>query len=581
MRKIHIIIILLSLAVNNLTANNNNLKILLPDSSVFYGEKFFSVNDSSMIYRGLLKNKNFDKLRGVFEYKAGDLQPLYVRYTNGSEDTIYATTLLGNILQREKYTNKDYFLDEVVMTNIKTQEFFRYKFYDNDKQRWTISLQSGNGNYKQGRSYNLDKHYLFDITDDYFYENLMWGIVFSIMIAVFLWIFLLPFGEIEKWYIPQILLLLSFVLLLTSLIFVDKFIQLQLVLPFLSILLVPLFFYFFKPQKKITAIILHYLLSLTIIGFWIYAQFYNLHDTTKLADGTQIELNWKSGTDILKRHVIKRMLSNMLPVPVKDHGKEYVVYVSKYEFTEGEMAVLNDDIAGWISYFLYDDVLDDFSFRESQIALQMIKNLCGVNFDFLSFSEWQSASLFETHSPHNGELFSANEGERNTYGLVNITSNVPEYTSNYCKTLKLGIATDTLFNAYNTVFVAGSAYISKDSINNSVVNKNLREGGVGFRLVYRPSDIGARRFYIKGTCRADQSAKNLPKYIKLISLNGRKIENLDNYESFEELLIENRFKDCIIEGIDQLNSKRVKFTQPSGFAFYDYEPIFSFVGMDN
>jgi hypothetical protein len=271
----------------------------------------------------------------------------------------------------------------------------------------------------------------------------------------------------------------------------------------------------------------------------------------------------------------------MLPVQVKDHGKEYVLYVCKYEFSEGELAVLNDDICGWIGYLFRNDPLADFSYRESQIVLEIIKNLCGISFDFLSYEEWKSACLYKKHEPHGTNIHSVDIGEENEYGLVNISDNVPEYTSDYDKSIRLGIAADSILQSFNTVIVAGSAYTSSSSIDSSVVNKNLREGGVGFRLVYRPANIGARKFIIKGICRKNQSTKRLPNHILLLSVNGCNINTLYNYETFEELLIENRFKKKTFKAIDLSNSQQFTFTQSLGLGLYDFEPIFSFVGVDN
>lgn len=157
---------------------------------------------------------------------------------------------------------------------------------------------------------------------------------------------------------------------------------------------------------------------------------------------------------------------------------------------------------------------------------------------------------------------------------------MPEYTSNYhTGNYRLGLAADTLIRSYNNVVVTGSAYECMDSISLSVVNKNIRDGFVGFRLVYRPNDIGARTFFIMGYLRSDKKYSNLPSKIKLVSIDNYYVKNLDNYESFEELLIECRFKNRTIKAVDLSNNKEFIFHHPMGFEYYDFEPQFSFVGL--
>ena len=124
--------------------------------------------------------------------------------------------------------------------------------------------------------------------------------------------------------------------------------------------------------------------------------------------------------------------------------------------------------------------------------------------------------------------------------------------------------------------VAGSAYLCDDSILCSEVNKNLRQGGVGFRVVYRPNGIGARQFQIHGICRSDRAYRNLPQFIQLVAIDGISLTSLDNYESFEELLVEKRHSLRTIEAIDLSTMQRVQFDEKQGADSYDYEPIFSF-----
>ncbi len=583
MKRFIAIAFFLLMVVCGKSASKDTLKIILPDSSTFRGRKYFADGDSTTYYIGSMHNRSFDKFDGLFEYKDSALHPLYIRMTNGASDTIFLNLLHNSIYQREKYSANDYLLDKVFIGPPKELEFLKSKYYSNKNKCWTIFTKSTNGGFQWGSRYDLEKEPLLDISENIGEDNVMWSVCFIILVSVFLFVVFLPFSKIweDNKYISGIAFVLFLIMAIGSVFVIDKFLQFQLLLPLLSFLLVPLALKYVNLQGVKRIALLYASLLIIIIAFWVCFQFAIVRETAKLSDGTEVELRWRMGTDLVKRYIIKRAIAKMVPVPVQDHGKKYLVYVSKYEFTEGEKAVLNDEIMSWLTYLLYNDPLVDFSYRESQLMLQRIKHLCGVNFDFLSYNEWKSASLSVNHSPHMDEYNSVDEGEENPYGLVHINGNVPEYTSNYNWTMRLGLAADTIFKAYNIVFVAGSAYHTKDSVSYSMVNKNIREGRVGFRLIYRPYDIGSRLFCIKGTRRNDLKMANLPKEIELLSIDGTRIQDMENYESFEELVVENQYKTHMIEAVDLSNHKRVCFVQPMGIGYYDYEPIFSFVGMDN
>lgn len=276
------------------------------------------------------------------------------------------------------------------------------------------------------------------------------------------------------------------------------------------------------------------------------------------------------------------MFSNMIPVLVESKGKEYILYISKYEFSEDDFNIVVDEPMNWLNVlFKFNRPLDNLSFRESQIMLELLQKITGVKFDFLSYDEWKAAALYKSHVPNNMDYSDVNEGDVNDNGLVNILGNMPEYTSNYYSgNYRIGLAADTIIKSYNNVAIAGSAYKCADSINLSFVNKNTRMGRVGFRLVYRPNDIGVRKFCIKGYLRSDKKHTQLPQYIELVSMDGHSVEEFSCYESFEEFQIECRFKNKIIHAIDLSNNKEFSFQHPKGFEYYDFEPHFSFVRLD-
>ncbi len=577
MKRIGFIIGFMLVAIHMMMATTDEVYFIQKDSSIFRGSLFTGINSDDSLYWGILKCKDFSTLEGCFMCKDEELHIMYLRMINGVEDLSFANLLHDNVYQRELYTKEAYILDEINTASPQSSKYDRIKRYNYATNRWTIGIFEKDGEYKSGRSYGADKSTLFDIKNSWFEDTFMWALCFFIMIVCSLWFLFSPFFDLEDK--KSLRLILGLMLLIgpvLALCFVPKFIQLQLTLPFFSLALMYGVMHYLKPKKLQWHILLNTICCVTLILFWTYIQFYRLNDTAKLSNGTEVQLHWKKGTAVLKRHVIHRMLNRMIPITVQDHGMEYIVYVSKYEFSTAELDVLNDDICSWISYLWNDSPVDDLSYRESQILLQRIRQLCGVPFDFLSYNEWLSASMHQTHAPHCSELCDVDEGEMNRLGLVNIASNAPEYTSNYIWSYRIGNAADTLLKAYNKVVVAGSAYLCEDSIPYSEVNKNLRKGSVGFRVVYRPNGIGARQFQIQGKCRADRKYRNLPRSIQLIAIDGLSLASLNNYESFEELLIEKQQTERGIEAIDLSTMKRVKFDEVPGSDSYEYEPIFSF-----
>ena len=320
--------------------------------------------------------------------------------------------------------------------------------------------------------------------------------------------------------------------------------------------------------------------ALVVTIWWIWYMFYNLDDTARLNDGKEVNIHWRAGTDPQKRFIVKRLFNNMCPVPIEDKGVKYTVYVSKCDLSEGEFSILNDDICGWIGWLFHDDVLSNFSYRESQLVLNTISDISGVNLDFLSYYVCQTASCGKHHDIHPEELTDVDDGEENRYGLVNITGNIAEYSNTYLITKKIGLSGDTILPSFETIVVCGNAYLGGQT-DISYVNKNLRRGGAGIRPVYRPDNIGRRQFAIYGILRNECNFPGFPKKIVLKSLNGIPISAMSTYEDFEEKLIESRFKAKEIEAVDGANGEIIKLKMPKGLCYYDFLPYFKYTGFDN
>lgn len=573
-----LILILCLISPSHIAANSDTIRIVQSDSSRFEGISLGYSVDSLLVYKGTIKHLDFSKDVGYFEFKDDSLNLLYARKVNGANDTFFINSFLKIKTQCELYHDDKYGMYEIPNTS-SGLKFHDYKTYDNNKKRWIFFTGSVDGEYQWGHSYDVGDDILYNLKDNRTEDAIMWGVVFFLIVALALWIIFRPLFRVEKWKMPLIMFIFISLTSLFSTLFVEDYIKVQIVFPLLSIMLIPLLEKYIKFERRIIPIFIHFILCILFIGFWGYLQFYQVKDTAKFADGAKVEILWRRGTNLSNRFLIKRMIADMVPVPVSDHDKQYTVYVSKYEFREGGLPVVNHEFMSWMSYWLHDEPINDLSFREAQFALQMLKQICGVQFDLLTYREWQSAALNQPHSPNKCEFVDVDDGMPNTYGLIHIASNAPEYTSNYCITNRLGIDADTLKPSYNNVVIAGFPYQCEDSLNFGYINKNLRDGSVGFRLIYRPNDIGARQFHIKGTLRSDVNVVGLPKTISLLSMDGIRIDELENYECFEELFIECRFRKKTIEVIDLSTKQHIKIEEPKGLGYYDFEPIFNFVGM--
>ena len=356
--------------------------------------------------------------------------------------------------------------------------------------------------------------------------------------------------------------------------FVSPSIQTQLYFPLSLILLTSLLFLFPKYKGKIRTIN-QSLLGAIIIGFFYIFQFYKTKDVAMLGDGTRLSVEFKKGTGLLKRYVVKDIFHNMLPVPIVDGNKEYIIYVSKYELSNGQYSVLNNEVLSHVFYLIKNKPHKWYSYRHAQIFTKILENIVGIKFDLLTYPEWQIASCFSKHAPNNNRV-RVSQGYENKYGLVNISNNAPEYTSSYLPTLRIGKASDTVIIAYDWIYVAGSAFETEDSLDYTIVNKNLISGWPSIRLIYRPNDVGLRCFSIIGHRCSDNNSTDFPNSIKLLSIDDKRIDEIDRYETFEELLIECRYRECIMTAMNIDNMQIFSFIHPQGVDLYDFEPVFTF-----
>lgn len=558
------ILLLLSDILFAQTVQKDSIRLIFPDSAVFKG--FKTIQNSDTLYIGSYYSLDFNQANGFFDSNFNIQNALI---TNGIGDSIFINRMeLANETRREVFNKDNFLIDDVEATKVLSQ-----KIYDPQKRKWVIFRKLiDDVDYSDGTIY--DSNSFCNIKNDTFTETAMRHLVMFCLLIVGLFFIL---GGLSSLFNRRILgwmtILMCVLIIILYYVLLDEYQQKQVVLPIFTLLIPFIVCRYIKIQKikEIT----HGVMCLGLIVGWGYYQMYKLEETVYLCDGTKVDLHWRKGTDLIKRLCIKSIISDLQPVQVSDHGQTYILYISQCEVSESQIDLLNDEIFSW---FIFSHApLAKYSYRESQLALNLLEKISGINFDFLSYNEWLCAAQNKHHDVHvYDDIHDVNKGEMNIFGLKNIAGNVPEYTSTYIKQSRIGLAADTILTSYEHIVVCGNAYISNDSVDISIVDKDLKMGGVGFRFIYRPNDIGRRMFLIKGILRNDRSRDNFPKQILLISLNGHPINRFSNYESFQEKLIESRYMGKNIEVLDVDTNKKLLLTMPAGYEEYDFIPLFYF-----
>ena len=539
----------------------------------------FVINDSTELYWAEEYTSDFMYMSGFHLDDSTERTILHQRMVNGANDTTYLNSQIGNLVQSESLRRDDesYFLSQVNLSDDDLNNFHYRKRFDYSNQIWEIVNFYDDWSYYSGRAYDPKRTVFYSLSEDenYSEDKNMLKLLFLIwVIAAFCIIFPMPKDRpfVIVW------LIICAVIGICSVAFLDLNVINQLFLPLMCLCATALLFMIPRYSGTIRRIG-QLILGIIIILFFALKQYVFIDSSITLSDGYELNIKWKRGTCLIKRAYIRNILSNLIPVKVNSNDEEYTLYVSKYEFSSGNAGVVSDEVLMWL-FGSSKDPLYNFSFRESQVMLEYLNILTGVKFDFLTYGEWCSISKGKKHAPNNIDYCKVNKGDVSEEGLVNILGNMPEFTSSYYPdNYRLSLAADTMFRAYNYVAVAGSAFECSDSLNVSIVNKNVRNGLAGFRLVFRPDDIGARKFNIQGFLRSDKAYTGLPERIELLSVDGRHVKDLYNYESFEELLIEGRMKDRRFEAVDLSDNKVFDYNQPEGLEYYDFEPVFTFVSL--
>lgn len=561
------------------------------DNNITFKGQIITIEEDTLC-KGILIDNKFNKAIGFWDVEGDNLHVLFTNGYNSSEsyyDNIgydnekgkkarhfYEYLKIGSRPKENKWIET---IDEG------NEAIWNKKTYHPEKGRWMIRRSRSHSDYERGIYYT--KTQLHDVS--WHWDHRLFIGYFGSFFVLFCGLLML-FKPITGDY--KLLLPLKVSIIIGSIImivyyFLNSFLRRQILTP-IWICACPFLLCELLKNRKLKRIVQFLICLVFLIGGECY-QFLYLNEKTFLGDQSQIELHWRVGAGLVKRYYIKKMVNNMIPVVVnKGTPNEYVIYMNKYEFSEGDREVIIDEY----TLFNIKRPAKDLSFREAQILSEKLSELTGLNFGLPRVEEYQSAIKGEEsyETAEMGDEIKVRKGEPNENGFVFLTSNVAEYTYSYSNNKKrLNIDGDSLVQSFDFVFVSGLAenYGSKDlcySMTNEhlltmydIVNKNDGgAGNIGFRIVYRPNDIGKREFVIKGKLRNEKKTSGFPEEILLLSLNGNAVSNMANYETFQERLIESRFREKEIKAIDLSSDKTVQLNMPVGYEYYDFIPEFSF-----
>lgn len=561
------------------------IKDQINDSLRFEGT-VVRVSEDTM-YKGILYDKAFHMYKGYFDK---EYNPFHYREEFGvfgeHNDTNYGNLVVNESEWEvshylyEKNSEKEYNRNHDII-GLKPLRF--EKKYSAKRGRWDIVWKiEFDKNHKCQCSTKYDKKGYFYNAEKMETEPIVYTVGYFCIVFGGVFLFLWPFHRF--W--PDVFspLVLAIISLLFSILFFICFSRYEREQIINIIVAFSILFFCINPIKsRVVRNCLQFFICTALFSFTCIFCFVHTSGVLKLGDESKISVSWAPGTDFIKRVYIKEMFHDFMPVPIKNDKNQYTLYMNRLEFSEADFGIITDDLFSLLGVLFNKEPLVEISYRECQLLIEKLNKITGVVFDMPTVNEWECATNGTNYYRSSSKLDPVSVGISNKYGLVHIVSNAAEYASNYYPDVKiLSLDADTLINSYDFV-----AFCVGDSIGNHrkcYVDKNSNESTylgipITFRLVYRPNNIGRRHFNIKGRLRSDKNNDTLPKDILLISLNGEKVRQLPNYETFQERLIESRYGKKTIEAIDLSTQENISLSFPEGIEFYDFVPEFWFEGL--
>lgn len=568
MKKILLILVFLFGSVMN-WANNDTIRIR--DESILYIQQIgddTNLYDANQIkYHGKKIDNHFNEIVGFWD---NTYSALYTRKVSGSLDTSYYCKndfgSINEITSGFNYIKKfDWLLEDHQGISGHVADCINELVYNSKTKKWNVishnlfeseSQYDVNGYHPRGES-----------VGDVIFEGLLYAIIFALGIYMLVHPLYCKRKDttilIHSYYDIGVYAILG----ILTVILLHRNLQIQVItiilLAIIPYLLGFLIFVFKKSRKRI------YYCSILVCMIYISLGVYQnciLKDSVTLEDGYRININWQKGTDIIKRNHIKGMLKKLQPYSINLDCENYTLYLMSEPFSWRDLDFVTDEIGAWLSGNSYCTII---SFREVQLLKSIIYKTTNVQLDLPSIPEW--------------ECLNANKS------IVDIGygDTLYEYTDNYLnQQYRPNLSADTVLPLYDYVLLYGingkelaykyhDGYILKnlDEVINAFDSTHSVKNTT-FRFAFRPNSIGSRTFVIHGRLRNDIHDDSLPNEIILTSINGVKISEMPDYETFQEKLIESRFESKELDFIDAKTNNIIHRSFPKGLEVYDFFPVF-------
>lgn len=580
MQMIKNILLSLLLLYPLIAVGGDTIKLWVNDSSRFEGTVV--VNEGDTIYRGVLINSNMKIKKGVFRtnFDPSHYRMIYGISQDNNEICYYDQFVINKGWRRSHFTyeknSKDLYYKNHIAHNINYTVFG--KDYSCKKKEWTI-IETRNGpdnynNYQHSTTYNHDG--FFSNSEKTISEPFIYYFCYFVIALCGIIMILWPFHRLWPNIIStKIIIGVSAFFPIVFFIVFSSYERIQIV-NFIIVFL--LLFWSTSLIKKVKPKNWTRILVCSIIcPLMVLYCFFSTTEKVELNNNELVPVSWAPGTDFVKRVYMRDLIKNLIPIPIQDNGFQYTLYLNKYEFSEVDFKVITDDTFNWLDLLFTKKPLVDFSYRECRLLIDKINMITGLTFDIPTVNEWECATAGERYIQPK-QIKGIKKGNLNRYGLVNIVSNAAEYASNYYSdALKLSLDADSLISSYDFVAICRGDSLGNQKIN--FVEKNSNEALVTFRLAYRPNNIGKRCFNIVGVLRTDCQNDTLPMYVQLCAINNLPINRVPDFETFQELVIESRFAPKKYLVNDLISNKQLVLILPEGIEYYDFLPLFSFVGL--
>ncbi len=303
----------------------------------------------------------------------------------------------------------------------------------------------------------------------------------------------------------------------------------------------------FIPSKKAkhTVKICAGLLFFSILAY----QYVFTKEEYTLSDGAKISLVWQRGTDPIKRHVVKNILSNLIVIPGTDQ------YMCRYELRRYEASIIMGGFGSWVTAIRPNEVMDNLSYYDAKAIIRKLKELAGTPFFTLPSAEtWLKAVSVKDRIlfRHFDELQNVGSGSPNHLGFYDLEGNVSEWTKSEFQNIKISRNGKPLPDlSYSQM--AGGSY-DDNNFNLATTPKGLGHLSTGMRVGF--GIVSKAKYMVRAILQ--DTIYGFPCDGILMEVKGKKIADLD-WDDIYELLISESASDRIygILQIDTIHKKKI------------------------